>query len=161
MTHSRFFHEVSSDLRASAADLWRHSTSVEGISYELAPWLRMTVPRGLDAEAFVSTLGERTTEPVHLGRSYILLLGIIPVDWDDLVIEEIDPGRRFLERSKLLSMRRWQHERIIVPHDAGARLTDRLEGDPRALVPGRIAERVVATIFKHRHARLVARFGER
>ncbi len=41
-----------------------------------------------------------------LGRSWILLGGLIPVDFDDLRLVELEPGRRFLERSRTLTFSR-------------------------------------------------------
>lgn len=152
--------EIGTDLAAPAGALWAHATSAEGIVYELGPWLRMTVPRGLDADVFAQRLSNPGTElPVALGRSWVLLFGFVPFDWDDLVIAEVEPGRRFLEQSTMLSMRVWQHERTIEPRGEGSRLVDRLAWQPRAAVPRAVARRIVTAIFTHRHARLGARFG--
>ena len=83
--------------------------SAEGVNDEMAPLLRMTVPRGLDG------LDLARVEPGRLGRSWILLFGILPVDYDDLGLERIEPGRGFLERLTMLSQRLWEHERTIEP----------------------------------------------
>lgn len=62
---------------------------------------------------------------VPLGRSRILLFGLLPVDYDDLCLAELEPGRRFLERSRTLSFSVWQHERTVEPVDEGScRVTD-------------------------------------
>lgn len=152
--------EIGTDLVAPPGTLWVHATSIAGIVYELGPWLRMTVPRGLDAEAFAASLAGPGTElPAALGRSWILLFGAVPFDWDNLVIAEVEPGRRFLERSTTLSMRVWQHERTIEPRGDGSRVVDRLRWEPRALVPRAVARRIVTAIFNHRHERLAERFG--
>ena len=45
---------------------------------------------------------------------------------DHLTIVELDPGRRFLERSTMLSIRRWEHERTLVERDGGCEVTDRV-----------------------------------
>ncbi len=151
--------EIGTDLAASPAELWDHATSIDGIGYELGPWLCMTVPRGLDARAFAARLGGGGAAlPARLGRSWVLALGVVPFDWDDLAIVEVEPGRRFLERSTMLSMRSWQHERTLQPLEKGTRVVDRLAWEPRALVPDALARRVVTAIFRHRHARLAARF---
>jgi len=44
----------------------------------------------------------------------------VPIDYDDLTFIELEPVRRFLERSPMLSQREWQHERVI--EAAGGRL---------------------------------------
>jgi hypothetical protein len=121
--------------------------------------MRMTVPR---------RLRHTSLDEVELGvrvcRSWVLVLGVVPFEYDDLVIVERGPGLRFLERSSTLVARTWQHERMVVPAGSGCRLTDRVSLDPRpatARVPGSAAmvRRVVEAIFTHRHRRLAARFG--
>ena len=98
---------------------------------------------------------------VRVCRSWVLLLGVVPFEYDDLVIVERGPGLRFLERSSTLVARTWQHERMVAPTDHGCRLTDRVSLEPRravARLPGSVG-RVVEAIFAHRHRRLAARFG--
>jgi hypothetical protein len=144
--------EQTSEIAAPAAQVWERAVTPEGINHELAPILRMTMPRGLrDATIDDVTVGE------PLGRSWLLLFGFLPVDYDDLALAELDPGRRFLERSSMLSMRVWQHERIVEPIDEGScRLTDRLTFTPR--LPGMrgLARRIIAFLFRRRHARMAA-----
>ena len=94
----------------------------------------------------------------RLCRSWLLLLRVLPVDWSDLTLVELEPGRRFLERSPMLSMAFWQHERIVVPSAYGARVVDNLTFRPR-LLPRVLARAGVALFFRHRHARLRRRFG--
>jgi hypothetical protein len=148
-----------SRLGARAEEVWDRAVSLEGINHELGPWLRMTMPSGFAGEGIDDApLGE------PLGRSWILLLGVIPVDYDDLVLAERGPGLRFLERSQLLTMRRWQHEREVVPLGETCELVDRLTFEPRfplSAIPGmgRLGRAIVGFIFRHRHRRLAARFG--
>ena len=153
-------HSASVDLAVSADRLWQSVCRLDGVNYELRPWLRMTAPAGL-AAASIDEL-----EPGRpAGRSRLLLGGLIPVDYDDLCIVEVEPPRRFLERSRMLTMDPWEHERSIRPLDAdSARLTDRLRFElrsPLASVPGagRLAAAIVAAIFRHRHRRLAKLYG--
>jgi hypothetical protein len=90
--------------------------------------MRMTVPRNLRGMTIEDApIGEVA------GRSWLLMLGFIPVEYDDLRLVEFEPGRRFLERSTMLTLRLWQHERIIEPDgDGGSRVTDRLGFELRA-----------------------------
>ena len=135
--------------------MWDRAVSAEGINDELRPWLRMTMPRRLRG---------RTIDDVEvglpLGRSWILLGGVLPVDYDDLCLAELEPGRRFHERSSTLTMRVWEHDRTIEPlSEASSRVTDRLSFElrrPLAWLPGagRIAAAIVAALFRHRHRRL-------
>jgi ligand-binding SRPBCC domain-containing protein len=90
---------------------------------------------------------------------------VLPVDYDDLCLAELDPGRRFLERSRTLSFSVWQHERIVEPLDErSCRVTDRLGFELKravAWIPGaaRLARAVVAFLFRHRHRRLARQAG--
>jgi ligand-binding SRPBCC domain-containing protein len=152
--------EITSSVNADPERVWRHACSVEGIGFELGPWLHMTVPRGLDPELFDQLVRGEVAVPRALGRSWVLLFGVLPFDWDDMVIAEVGPGRRFLERSSTASFRAWQHERVIDALPAGGTsVTDRLGWEPRAALLRAPARRIVGAIFQHRHARLRARFA--
>ena len=147
--------EQTSVLPGHADLVWRRAITEEGINYELRPILRMTMPAPLRGQTI-----DDVEVGVPLGRSWILLFGLIPVDYDDLFLAELGPGNRFLERSSMLSMRVWQHERSVEPVDAGScRVTDRLSFElrrPLAWIPGsaRLARTIVAALFRHRHRRL-------
>jgi ligand-binding SRPBCC domain-containing protein len=149
----------TSSLSAAAEDVWRRAVSPEGINHELGPWMRMTMPKSVRG----MTIDEVPVgEP--LGRSWILLFGVVPVDYDDLMLAERGPGFRFLERSKLLNMSSWQHEREVRPAGEGCEVTDHLTFELRAVpraIPGmhRLARAVIAMTFRHRHRRLAAWFG--
>jgi hypothetical protein len=113
----------------------------------------MTVPRGLD------TLDLGAVRAGPLGRSWILLFGVLPVDYDDLCLEWVDPGRGFLERSTMLSQRLWEHERTIEPLPGGCELTDSVAWEPRLPLPGGLMRPLFGAFFRHRHRRHRARFG--
>jgi ligand-binding SRPBCC domain-containing protein len=153
----------ASTLPAAAEDVWARAVTPEGINDELRPLLRMTMPRSLRGGTISEVpLGE------PLGRSWILLFGLVPVDYDDLGLAERGPGFRFLERSTMLTMSSWEHERSVRPVGEGCEVTDRLTfrlRRPLAAVPGfaGLARAIVARLFAHRHRRLArywARAGE-
>lgn len=144
----------SSNLQAPADVVWRHATRFTGINAELYPWLRMTAPPGF------TVLDPRTIEPGRtLFRSWLLLGGLVPVEYDDLVISEIEPGRRFLERSSMFTSRVWEHERTVEPVPGGCRLTDRVSFAPRWEPLRPLMVPVVRFLFRHRHRRLTGRYG--
>lgn len=146
--------EISTPLFAPADEVWRHVTSIAGVNGELLPLLRMTVPAALSGATLDSVpLGRR------LGRSWLLLFGFLPVDFDDLTVAERGPGFRFLERSAMLTQSRWTHERVVVPRDAGCTVTDRLRWQGRIAPLGAMYRLAVPILFRHRHARLRRRFG--
>jgi hypothetical protein len=151
---------LSVALAAPPERVWERATTIEGVNAELRPILRMTAPRHMRG-ATIADL-----EPgVPAGRSWVLLGGLIPVDYDDLCLETIDPPRRFLERSRMASMEMWQHERAIAPRPGGGcvltdTLTFELRG-PLARLPGlgSLSVRIVGRLFAHRHRRLVRMHG--
>jgi hypothetical protein len=145
---------IASALAAETAAVWERAMSAEGINAELRPLLRMTVPRGSES------LDLHGLEPGPLGRSWLLLFGFIPVDFDEIGLERIEPGRGVLERSRMLSMRLWEHERTIeAGEDGGATIADRLAWEPRLPLPGRLLRPLVAALFRHRHEQLRRHFG--
>jgi hypothetical protein len=145
----------SVQLPRRATDVWAHVTTPEGINDELRPWMHMTTPPGLPGSL------EDVVAGAQLGRSYILLLGVVPFDWDDLGIEELEPGY-FHERSTMASADEWQHERWVQPlvgDPRGCVVHDRIRFVPRrwvTKVPGgpRFHRAVINALFRHRHQRL-------
>jgi ligand-binding SRPBCC domain-containing protein len=151
MTHS---FEIATDLASPAETVWQHVTSVDGVNGELTPLMRMTVPRALRGATLDDLpLGQRA------GRSWILLFGIIPVDYDDMTITERGPGHRFFEQSTMLTQSRWSHERSVEPTPGGSRVTDHLTWQGRARPLGAMYRLVIPIVFGHRHRRLRKRFG--
>src|SRR4051794_41183732 len=143
-------------LHAPPERVWEHIASFEGINDEFAPLMKMTAPRAVRERGLEGVVvGER------LCRSWVLLFGLIPFDYDDITIVRLDPGRGFHERSTMLSQREWEHERTLGPDDDGTRVTDRVAFVPRFGLPARAVRPIVARVFGHRHRRLRRRFGGR
>src|SRR4051812_35492912 len=111
--------EVSSLVPAPPEQVWERVITPAGINHELRPFMRMTVPRGFEALD-----PEHVEMGVPIGRSWVLLFGLLPFEYDDVTLVELEPGRRFLERSPMLSQRTWQHERVVEPAQGGSRVTD-------------------------------------
>ena len=146
--------EVSSLVPARPPQVWERITTRAGINYELRPWLRMTLPRGIEGlDPGALTLGK------PLGRSWVFLFGMLPLEYDDITLVELEPGRRFLERSPTLSQRCWQHERIVEPAEGGSRVTDRIRMEPRLGIPAKPQVPIFRAVFRHRHRRLRAWFA--
>jgi hypothetical protein len=93
-------------------------------------------------------------------RSWLLFLGIVPIEYDDVVFEEVEPGRRFLERSALLTQRVWEHERLVEPASQGCRITDRIRFVPRLPWLAGLYGPVFKALFRWRHRNLRNLFGE-
>jgi ligand-binding SRPBCC domain-containing protein len=150
--------EVRSRVAAPSDAVWTRVTTPEGINDETTPVMRMTMPVSMRGRG-IAELAPRT----HVGRSWLLLFGVLPFDYDDLFIAELEPGR-FLERSSMLSMRVWEHERTVRPDGDGSLVTDRIGFELRgllAVVPGLPALLCAALrrFFLHRHRRIARHFG--
>src|SRR3954452_11632476 len=144
--------EVSSWLEAAPEEVWSWVVTAEGVNDELRPWLRMTVPGG-DFDLNSVEIGK------PIGRSWVLFLGLIPIDYDEINLDRIDEGRGFVERSRMLSQRAWEHIRTIRPVEDGSIVTDAVAWEPRLPVPGAAMRPLFRAIFGHRHRRLRRRFG--
>ncbi len=142
-------------LAAPVDAVWNRVSTFRGVNDELRPLMRMTAPahiRRLDPSQVVP--GER------LFRSWILLFGALPVDYDDITLVSVQPGRGFHERSSMLSMRFWEHKRTLEPvGDGSCVVRDRLTFIPRVPATGRLLRPIVVRVFAHRHRRLARRFG--
>ena len=106
-----------------AAEVWARAATIAGVNAELAPFARMTTGEGDDPEG-------------ALGRSWILLAGVLPVDYDDLRLEAVEAGRGFRERSVLGSCSAWHHDRTLHPlAGGGTRVVDDVAFTPRLAPP--------------------------
>lgn len=144
---------IETALAAPADAVWASAATMEGVNAELGPWFRMTAPAaaaGLDLS--------RAPTGRRLFRSWLLLLGVLPVDWDDLTLAAVSE-RSFAERSTMLSMRRWEHDRAIEPVPGGCLVRDELRFAGRVPATEPLLARIVALTFRHRHAQLRRRWG--
>lgn len=139
-----------STLPLPADVVWDRVTTPAGIRHELRPILTMTMPPGLRGRTLADA-DHLVGRP--LGKAWLLLLGVLPVDFDDMTLAEVGE-RRFHERSQMLLLPSWQHEREVVPVGNGCEVTDRLTFDARLRVLEPLARRVVELLFAHRHRRL-------
>ena len=135
--------------------VWDLVITPSGIDHELRPLLSMTMPAAhRDATIATVPVGER------LGRAWLRLGGILPVDFDDLRLVSVDPPHSFHESSTMLGARVWEHRRTLAATgDGRTRVTDELRMVPRVPLPcpvRALVGRVVDALFAHRHRRLRA-----
>lgn len=146
----------SSRLAAPAAKVWAHATSMPALSREMTPWMRMTYPPEA-RDMSLDDAGVRPGEPLF--KSWVLVLGVLPVERMNVTIAEVDPGRRFVEQSRTSVMKSWRHERRVEPDGDGCVLTDTLMMEPPvAALAGPIAW-FIGRFFDHRHRVLRALFA--
>ncbi len=150
--------EINSWVDGPPDQVWEHATSHAGITQELAPWVRMTLPAGKSDRELRAVLSGRIPVPNHLGRAWLVFVGVIPFEYDQLRIVRVEPGRSFTERSEMGSIERWQHHRSVEPvSSGGTTVTDRLAWETRWWMPDFLVGAVVRTLFSRRHRRLRAK----
>jgi ligand-binding SRPBCC domain-containing protein len=151
--------ERQSTIDAPADQVWARVVTPEGINDELRPWMTMSMPRGAE-----SLTVDNVPIGTPIGRAWMRLFGVVPFDYDRLMIAELEPGRRFDEQSTMMSMRRWRHERSVTPDGDGKtvvhdRLTFELRTPLRLLTP--VIAAGIRALFGHRHRRLQRHFSGR
>lgn len=142
---------------ADAEAVWQFVVTPAGINHEMKPWLTMSVPRGAE---------EATIDSVQLGapigKAWLRLFGVLPFDYDNLSIADLEPGEYFREKSTMLAVRRWEHQRRLTAEGCGTRVQDTITFEPRLPLPGLggLVCRGLRVFFGHRHRRLVAHFSD-
>jgi ligand-binding SRPBCC domain-containing protein len=149
--------ERQSVVDAPAEAVWARIVTPEGINDELRPVMTMSLPRG--GEEFTV---DNVPVGVPIGRAWLRLFGVLPFDYDHLVIAELQPGQSFREESTMLSMSQWRHERSVAPDGATKavvhdRLTFQLRTGLRLATP--VVAAGIGALFSHRHRRLQRHFA--
>ena len=135
--------------------VWARVVTPGGINDEMRPWMTMSIPRKLGPVTI-----DTVPVGVPLGRAWLRLFGVVPFDYDALTIAELEPGLRFHEKSTMLSMRRWEHERTVTPDGADrAVVRDRVTFEPRLSILAPVLAVIVRSFFAHRHRRLARHFA--
>ncbi len=152
---------TSSEINCPAEELWARITSQAGINDEMRPVLTMTLPGPFRGHSIADV-----TPGTHIGKSLLLLFGVIPVGYDDITIAAIEPARMFLEESTMTGMRIWIHHRTLQPKGETTVVTDEVTLAPNALlslIPGspKLFHAAASAFFNHRHRRLRRATGSR
>lgn len=146
--------QFSSVVTAPADAVWRRASTMAGVNAELGPWVRMTHPQDRsDLLAQAVPLGE------VLFQSWVLLLGLLPMDRHALCLEQLYE-RGFDERSSSWTQRVWVHRRRVESAGSGARITDHLQFQPRIALMAPFLRLIISVIFRHRHRQLTRQFGK-
>lgn len=145
----------ASDL-AVPAERMLATLTMDGVNAELGPWLRMTAPAGWAEKP----IGEwPTAQPLF--ASWILLLGVVPVDRHFFQLRSVQPGSGFVEESSSLVNRSWVHQRSVTQVQGGCRMVDSVHYRSRLPLLGHLLKPVYRLVFWWRHRRLRSRFGMR
>lgn len=149
--------EKISHLAAPAPVVWNRLLTAEGINEDMRPWLTMSLPPGLSTGSL-----DHAPVGVPLGRAWLRAFGVVPFEWDNLMLAELEPGRRFHEISSMITAWWWEHERTLTPIGAHqTRVHDRVVFQARR--GGHVVEALmhllVNGVFTHRHHRLQRHFG--
>ncbi len=149
------FRKVS-EVAASVDRVWDLVTTQEGINHEMGPFMKMTMPKAFRSKS----IGD-VSPGTHIGRSFLLLFGVIPFGTDDITVAQIEPGRMFREESAMTGMRTWIHHRTLEPVAGKTIVTDQVTLAPHLPIPGlgRLLARILAAFFNHRHRRLQGHFA--
>jgi ligand-binding SRPBCC domain-containing protein len=146
---------MSSHLAASAERVWAHASDFRELNREFWPLLRMTYPPGR---------ARMTPGSFPLGkvafRSWLLLFGVVPVEYDDITLVELAPGQHFAEVSALLTIREWRHRRSVAPEGPGCVLQDEIAFIPRWRLAASAQFRASRLVFQLRHRALRRLFGD-
>ncbi|MCE9598137.1 MAG: hypothetical protein K8S54_09245 [Spirochaetia bacterium] len=141
--------EHSSLLNTTPTVLKEHSSRIAGVNREMFPIARMTVP------AEYASMDLSQAQPgKKLFRSWILFLGFIPIDYDDITFTDIFPDGGFQESSTMATNRIWKHRRAIVLEQSGTRLTDLIQYEPRIYLLGLLMFPIYRLTFALRHFNL-------
>ena len=143
-----------SEIKVEKEDLVKHSFSMEGVNFELFPWIRLTYPKG-------SYLFKKNIKPPgqFLFRSLTLFLGIVPIDLHSFYFYSLDFDGHFVEMSNSLVFKQWNHTRIISSIDGGSLLEDYLEFSPRLVLFRKLVKFLINRVFLHRHNKIKKKFG--
>jgi ligand-binding SRPBCC domain-containing protein len=150
--------ERSGIIDAPVERVWARVVTPEGINHELRPWMTMSMPRG-KKDLTVDTVPVGTP----IGRCWMRLFGVLPFDYDHLMIAELWPGRGFDEQSTMLSMRSWRHERTIEAQGTKTLVRDRITFELRLLLRPLtpVIGAGIRALFGHRQRRLQRYFASR
>ncbi|BBM83390.1 hypothetical protein [Candidatus Uabimicrobium amorphum] len=144
--------EFQSQLNDSAATLWNWIISRRGINNELSPLMYMT---SLDALATITE--DNFTSGKVIADSWILLFGFLPIDRLRITPVEVVEGAYFIEESPMFTMKRWRHERYVIPRENKCEVKDVLTFEPYFFSP--FVTFFIKMLFKNRHRKLRKRFS--
>ena len=144
----------SSDLPIDAGVFLSRFT-IDEVNAELTPLVRMSAPAEWIGRPIVEW-----PEKQRLFTSWILLFGVLPIDRHAFCLRSVEPAEGFFEDSSSTMNRYWRHRRRVTPIEGGCRVTDRVEYESRLPLWGFLLKPVYELVFRQRHRKLRAAYGE-
>ncbi len=141
--------------QADIQDVWNRIETWEGVNYELAPLVRMTVPANFPKVSDIPADGK-----IHF-VSYILLFGFLPIDAHKFGLRAVEAPHFFDERSHNFMMKVWTHKRTVASAGKSVVVTDTCSLTPRLPLSGGLLTFVYRQVFRWRHRRLARYFASR
>jgi hypothetical protein len=143
--------------------VWSGVSTFYGVNQEFFPLLRMTCPfPDLRLTSAMAT-------GLPLFRSWLLLFGVLPIEFDLLCITSVSESHSFTEKSSMALISEWNHHRSLEDEEEqenedktemqdgsrrGTIIRDRLSFTPRIPGSGFILSLIVRSLFSYRHMRL-------
>ena len=150
--------QVSSLVNGAKEDVWECVSTFKGVNRELSPFLQMTCP-----EPNTRITKSMESKDKSLFTSWVLLFGLLPVEYDCLRLENVTEGTGFKERSSMLMMSEWHHDRTLISENVNevsrTRVVDVISFTPRLYILGWAMVYIVRFLFHHRHVNLRRQFG--
>ena len=152
---SAFEFTTTSIIELEYIQLWKALTNMQGVNYELAPFVRMTVPTAYREFTIADALVGK-----QLFKSVILLFQFIPVDIHYFKLDKVIPNERFEENSTSLMHYFWKHTRILIIINKGTMVKDTIQFSPRIPLIGFVLKPIYQFVFRNRHQRLRKKYNK-
>ena len=144
---------LSSQLKVSAPAFWAEQ-SLATVNYELGPWIHMSAPKAWQAVRLADWQGGEA-----LFASWVLFLGVLPVDRHAFGSFAFKPESGFVEVSSSWVNRQWRHERTLEAVEGGCVVRDSVAFAPRLGLVSPVLKFIYILVFRHRHQKLKAHYG--
>lgn len=102
-----FEFEIKSIVCSDKRSVWNGITTMKGVNLEFFPILKMTCPDNN------LQLNSSHITDIPLFRSWLLLFGLIPIEYDLLKLTKIINEECFEEKSSMGLIKEWNHHRYI------------------------------------------------
>ena len=172
-TYPTYTIQIKTILNISKTNLWNNISTFKGVNKELYPLLQMTCPDENIKLTKDLILIDENGYNNPLFTSYLLLFGFIPIEYDSICIVDVVEYSHFKERSSMLLMSEWNHDRVLVDVEPPVQsdtntnsntdhvlVTDTLSFIPRLTFFGPILKYIVKFLFIHRHSRLIQQYNK-